>query len=91
MTYVVNATTAILKPGNTLENMTRLENTGCLRHASLFAQGSRNNGRFDMVGFYWTGLSSILVYVNLRQYSLVYYGCQQMRQRILKLDSSVVV
>lgn len=38
------------KPGKKLANMERFEKTGCLRQASLFAQGSRNNGVFDIVG-----------------------------------------
>ena len=45
------------KPGKKLENMERFEKTGCLRQASLFAQGSRNNGGFDIEGS--TGFSKI--------------------------------
>lgn len=43
-TYVVKATTATPKPGKRLLNIARREKTGCLRQASLFAQGSRYIG-----------------------------------------------
>jgi hypothetical protein len=36
------------KPGKRLANIARLENTGCLRHASRFDHGSNNDGYFDM-------------------------------------------
>ena len=47
-TYTEKATTAMPKPGKRLANIVRLENTGCLRHASRFAHGSNKDGYFDM-------------------------------------------
>jgi hypothetical protein len=47
-TYTEKATTAMPKPGKRLENIARLENTGCLRQASRLAQESNKDGYFDM-------------------------------------------
>lgn len=60
-TYVVNATTAMPKPGNMLLNMARFEKTGCFRHASRLAQGSRK--RRGLGGF-----AIYVIYDTIRRY-----------------------
>lgn len=59
----MNATTAIPNPGKRLRNIVRFENTGLLRQASRFAQGSRNSGVLDMLT--WVDVSGDMRYTML--------------------------